>query len=129
MDQEGSTDPQSHLLFGVNIDSSSLLLQNSMSNLRSVGSETDSTTMPFAASNFLTNMGTGFPLNPTMNTSSCLDESVFLQSPDNVGQVADNVGQGNLPTRTFVKVKSLIILLIYNDSLLHLFDTGISVRK
>eukprot|EP00268_Persea_americana_P019225 TRINITY_DN1984_c0_g1_i2.p1 TRINITY_DN1984_c0_g1~~TRINITY_DN1984_c0_g1_i2.p1 ORF type:complete len:909 (-),score=193.64 TRINITY_DN1984_c0_g1_i2:502-3228(-) len=104
VDQEGSTDPQSHLLFGVNIDSSSLLLQNSMSNLRSVGSETDSTTMPFAASNFLTNMGTGFPLNPTMNTSSCLDESVFLQSPDNVGQVADNVGQGNLPTRTFVKV-------------------------
>ncbi|KAJ8627250.1 hypothetical protein MRB53_020557 [Persea americana] len=31
-------------------------------------------------------------------------QCVIPQSPDNVGQVADNGGQGNLPTRTFVKV-------------------------
>ncbi|KAF8408827.1 hypothetical protein HHK36_004896 [Tetracentron sinense] len=96
-DQEGSTDPQSSLLFGVNIDSSSLLLQNGMSNFRGVGSKSDSATMPFAASNFMSVAGTDFPLNPAMTTSSCIDESGFLQSPENVGQV-------NPPTRTFVKV-------------------------
>ncbi|CAK9151970.1 unnamed protein product [Ilex paraguariensis] len=37
IDQEGSNDPQSHLLFGVNIDSSSLLMQNGMSGLRGIG--------------------------------------------------------------------------------------------
>ncbi|KAF8413533.1 hypothetical protein HHK36_001524 [Tetracentron sinense] len=97
VDQEGSTDPQSHLLFGVNIDSSSLLLQNGMPSLRDVGSEGDSTTMPFAASNFMSTTGTDFSLNPAMTTSSCIDESGFLQSPENVGQV-------NPQNRAFVKV-------------------------
>ncbi|XP_077243806.1 auxin response factor 6 [Tasmannia lanceolata] len=96
VDQDGSTDPQSNLLFGVNIDSSSLLMQNGMSGLRGAVSETDSTAMPFAASSYLSTTGTDFPLNPAM-TSSGLDESGFLQSPENVGQV-------NPPTRTFVKV-------------------------
>ncbi|XP_058098616.1 auxin response factor 6-like [Magnolia sinica] len=100
VDQEGSADPQNHLLFGVNIDSSALLMQNNMSSLRGVSSETDSTTLPFSASSFLSGAGTDFPLNLAMTTSSCLDESGFLQSPDNVGQV-------NPPTRTFVKVHKL----------------------
>ncbi|XP_019055450.1 PREDICTED: auxin response factor 6 isoform X2 [Nelumbo nucifera] len=65
--------------------------------LGGVGSDSDSTTMPFAASNFISSTGTDFPLNPAVTTSSCLDESGFLQSPENVGQV-------NPPTRTFVKV-------------------------
>ncbi|XP_057996880.1 auxin response factor 6 isoform X2 [Hevea brasiliensis] len=99
IDQEGGTgtDPHSHLLFGVNIEPSSLLLQNGMSSLRGVGSDCDSTTMPFSSSNYMSTTGTDFSLNPAMTPSSCIDESGFLQSPENVGQV-------NPPTRTFVKV-------------------------
>ncbi|XVE88442.1 hypothetical protein DITRI_Ditri19aG0070200 [Diplodiscus trichospermus] len=36
-------------------------------------------------------------VNPAMTPSSCIDESGFLQSPE-------NVGQGNAQTKTFVKV-------------------------
>ncbi|XP_058098635.1 auxin response factor 6-like isoform X2 [Magnolia sinica] len=97
LEQEGSTDPQNHLLFGVNIDSSSLLMQSSMPSLRGVVSETDSTTMSYITSSYLSATGTGFQQNPAVTTSSCLDESGFLQSSDNLGQV-------NPPTRTFVKV-------------------------
>ncbi|CAK9139776.1 unnamed protein product [Ilex paraguariensis] len=96
-DQEGSIDPHSHLLFGVNIDSSSLLMQNGMSTLRGVRSDTDSTTMPFASSSYMSSTGTDFSPNPAMTPSSCIDESAFLQSPE-------NMGQANPPTRTFVKV-------------------------
>lgn len=92
---QGATDPQSNLLFGVNIDSS--MLQNGMPNLRNIGSENDSLSMPFAASNFTSATGTDFPLNSDMTTSSCIDESGFLQSSENVDQV-------NPSTGTFVKV-------------------------
>nr|APR63885.1 auxin response factor 6.2-like [Populus tomentosa] len=95
-DQDGGTDPQSHLLFGVNIEPSSLLMQNGLSSLRGVGSDSDSTTVPFS-SNYMSIAGTNFSLNPAMAPSSCIDESVFLQS-------MENVGQGNPPSRTFVKV-------------------------
>ncbi|KAM3684706.1 hypothetical protein ACB098_11G067100 [Castanea mollissima] len=94
---QGATDPQTNLLFGVNIDSSSLMLQNGMANLRDIGSESDSLSMPFSTSNFTSATGTDFPLNSDITTSSCVDESGFLQSSDNVDQV-------NPPTRTFVKV-------------------------
>ncbi|XP_015880673.1 auxin response factor 6 [Ziziphus jujuba] len=94
---QGATDPQSNLLFGVNIDSSSLMLQNGMSNLRNIGSENDSLSMPFGSSNYSSAAGTDFPLNSDMTTSSCVDESGFLQS-------SENVDQANPPTRTFVKV-------------------------
>ncbi|MQM03178.1 hypothetical protein Taro_035953 [Colocasia esculenta] len=98
VDQEGSTDAQSNILFGVNIDQSSLLVQNGMPNLRSVVSETDSIAIPFVGSaNFVSAAETDFSLNPTMTPSSCLDESGFLQSPDNMGQVNPQDG-------TFVKV-------------------------
>ena len=97
IDHEGSTDPQGHLLFGVNIEPSSLLMQNGISGLRGIGSETDSTAIPFSSSNFMSSTGTDFSLNPAMTPSSCIDESGFLQSPENVGQL-------NPPTRTFVKV-------------------------
>ncbi|OMO65817.1 AUX/IAA protein [Corchorus olitorius] len=96
IDQEGGNDPQSHLLFGVNIEPSSLLLQNGMSSLRGVGSDSDSTTIPFS-SNYMSAAGTDFSVNPAMTPSSCIDESGFLQSPE-------NGGQGNLQSRTFVKV-------------------------
>ncbi|XP_024027835.1 auxin response factor 6 [Morus notabilis] len=94
---QGATDPQSNLLFGVNIDSSSLMMQNGMSTLRNMGSENDSLSMPFGSSNYSSATGTDFPLNSDMTTSSCVDESGFLQSSENGDQV-------NPPTRTFVKV-------------------------
>ncbi|GMI91673.1 hypothetical protein HRI_002836700 [Hibiscus trionum] len=96
IDQEGGTDPQSHLLFGVNIEPSSLLFQNGMSSLRGVGSDSDSTTIPFS-SNYMSTAGTDFSVNPAMTPSSCIDELGFMQSPE-------NVGQENPQTKTFVKV-------------------------
>ena len=102
IDQEGSNDPQNHLLFGVNIDSSSLLMQNGMSTIRGVPTESDSLTVPFTSSNnYLSTAGTDFSRNSVMTPSSCIDESGFLQSPE-------NVGQANPPTRTFVKVSCLM---------------------
>ncbi|XP_044496299.1 auxin response factor 6 [Mangifera indica] len=97
IDQEGSADPQSHLLFGVNIEPSSLLMQNEMSGLGGVGSNSGSSTIPFASSNYMSTAGTDFSINPAVTPSSCIDESGFLQSPENVGQV-------NPPSRPFVKV-------------------------
>lgn len=97
IEQEGSaSDPHSHLLFGVNIDSSSLLMPNGMSNLRSIGIEGgDSTTLPFTSSNF----NNDFSGNLAMTTpSSCIDESGFLQS-------SENLGSENPQSNTFVKVK------------------------
>ncbi|XP_039017511.1 auxin response factor 6-like [Hibiscus syriacus] len=96
IDQEGGTDPQSHLLFGVNIESSSLLMQNGMSSLRGVGSDSDLTTIPFC-SNYTSTGGTDFSVNPAMTPSSCINELGFLQS-------SDNVGQEKPQSKTFVKV-------------------------
>ncbi|XWS44438.1 hypothetical protein CRYUN_Cryun15aG0044500 [Craigia yunnanensis] len=93
----GSTDPQNNLLFGVSIDSTSLMLQHGMTNLKNIGNENDSLSLPYAASNFISASGKDFPLNSDMTTSSCVDESGYLQSSENVDQV-------NPPTRTFVKV-------------------------
>ncbi|KAK6917131.1 Auxin response factor domain [Dillenia turbinata] len=87
IDQDGSTDPHSHLLFGVNIDSASLLMQNGLTGLRGVGSDSDSTTLPYASTNFMSTTGNDYSVNPAMTPSSCVDESGFLQSPENVGQV------------------------------------------
>lgn len=94
---QGTADPQNNLLFGVSIDSSSLMAQHGLQNLKNIGSENDSLSLPFAASNFTSAVGTDFPLNSEMTTSSCVDESGFLQSSENVEQV-------NTSNRTFVKV-------------------------
>ena len=102
---QGSTDPHSHLLFGVNIEPSTLLMQNGMSGLKGVGSDSNSTTVPFPSSNYMSTAGSDFSLNPAITPSSCIDESGFLQSPENVGQV-------NPPTRTFVKVGCLFGLML-----------------
>ncbi|KAE8655403.1 Auxin response factor 6 isoform 2 [Hibiscus syriacus] len=92
---QGGTNPQSYFLFGVNIEPSSVLMQNGMTDLRGVGTDSDSTYIPFF-SNYMSTAGTDFSVNPTMTPSSCIDESGFLQSQE-------NVGQGNRQTRTFVK--------------------------
>ncbi|KAF5736356.1 Auxin response factor 6 isoform 1 [Tripterygium wilfordii] len=96
IDQNGSTDPQSHLLFGVNIEHSSLLMQNELASLRGAGNDNDAATIPFA-SNYMSNAGLDFSLNAAMTPSSCIVESGALQSPD-------NVGQENSQSNTFVKV-------------------------
>nr|GMC54805.1 auxin response factor 6-like isoform X1 [Ipomoea batatas] len=83
-------------LLGVNTDSS-LLLQNGISNLKNSGGENGFLNMPFSTCNFTSGVGTDYPLNPDMGTSSCVDESGFLQS-------SENVDQANPPNRTFVKV-------------------------
>lgn len=100
IEQEGNNDPQNHFLFGVNIDSSSLLMQNGMSNLKAVVSDSDNATMAFASPSYMSSSGADYSLNPTVTSSSCIDESVFLLS-------SDNVGHANPPNRTFVKVRCI----------------------
>lgn len=96
IEHEGNNDPHNNFLFGVNIDSSSLLMQNGMSNLKTVG-DGDNTNMPFASSSYMTTSAADYQLNPTVTSSSCIDESGFLMS-------SDNMGNANPPNRTFVKV-------------------------
>ncbi|XP_022847985.1 auxin response factor 6-like [Olea europaea var. sylvestris] len=95
MDQ-GSNDPQSHLLFGFNIDSASLLMQNEMSHLRGVGSDSNNPTIALASSNYLSSTGTDYSIDPTAS-SSCIDESGVLQS-------SKGMGQPDTSSKTFVKV-------------------------
>ncbi|KAK6150091.1 hypothetical protein DH2020_017616 [Rehmannia glutinosa] len=97
IEQEGSNDPQNHFLFGVNIDSSSLLMPNGMSNLKGVGSDGDNATMAFASSTYMTSSGADYSLNPTVTSSSCMEDLGFLPS-------SENVGHANPPNRAFVKV-------------------------
>ncbi|XP_057441392.1 auxin response factor 6-like isoform X2 [Lotus japonicus] len=94
---QGAADPQSNLPFGINVDPSSLMLQNGMQNLRNIGNVNDSLSLPFSASNCDGVTGTDFPLSSNIAASSCVDESGFLQS-------SENVDQANTPTGTFVKV-------------------------
>ncbi|CAM8994751.1 unnamed protein product [Rhodiola kirilowii] len=95
MDQEGSTDQQSHLLFGANIDQSSFIMQHGMLNIMGVDGMNDSTTMPFVSSTFMRNSVPDVPLSRAITPSNCIDESGYLQSAGNVG---------SLPNETFVKV-------------------------
>ncbi|XP_010538262.1 PREDICTED: auxin response factor 6 isoform X2 [Tarenaya hassleriana] len=99
IEQEGNTDPHSHLLFGVNIDSSPLLMPSGMSNLRGIGLENDNTILPFnTSSNFTNTVGINdFSSNLAMTPSNCIDESGFLQS-------SENPGSDNPQSTTFVKV-------------------------
>ena len=106
IDQEGSTDPQNHLLFGVNIEPSSLLVHNGMSSLKGVNNNNDSSTMPFQSSNYLNTTGTESSLNAGMTHS--IGESGFLQP-------AENTGQGNSPNKTFVKVSFRFGLLSFKS--------------
>ncbi|KAI4300013.1 hypothetical protein L6164_033433 [Bauhinia variegata] len=95
IDQEGSTDPQNHLLFGINIEPSSLLVQDGMSTLKSVTSNSDSTAVPFQSSNYMNTTGTDTTLTPGMTHN--IGESGFLQTPE-------TGVQGNPSSKTFVKV-------------------------
>ncbi|CAJ2658696.1 unnamed protein product [Trifolium pratense] len=98
IDQEGSNDQQSNLLFGVNIDPTSLLMHNGMSNFKGIGGgNSDSSTMPYhQSSNYMNTAGTDSSLNHGVAPS--IGESGFLHTPE-TGE------QGNNPlNKTFVKV-------------------------
>ncbi|KAG5250618.1 auxin response factor [Salix suchowensis] len=95
---EGANDPQNNLLFGVNIDSSTFMLQHGISNLRNIGTENHPLSMPFTTSTFTSATGSEIPLASDMTASSCVDESGFLQP-------SENVDQANPSTRTFLKVQ------------------------
>ncbi|GJN39113.1 hypothetical protein PR202_gb28210 [Eleusine coracana subsp. coracana] len=94
VDQDGNSDPQNHLLFGVSIDSQSLLMQGGIPNLQNGN---DSTNIPYSTSNFLSPSQNDFPLDHTLNSSGCLDDSGYVPCSDNSDQVTR-------PPATFVKV-------------------------
>uniref|UniRef100_A0A0D9YMQ1 Auxin response factor n=1 Tax=Oryza glumipatula TaxID=40148 RepID=A0A0D9YMQ1_9ORYZ len=94
VDQDGSSDPQNHFLFGVNIDSQSLLMQDGIPSLHN---ENSSSTIPYSTSNFLNPSQDDYPLSQTLTTPGCLDESGYVPCSDNADQV-------KRPPATFVKV-------------------------
>ncbi|KAL1560899.1 ADP-ribosylation factor, Arf Arf6 [Salvia divinorum] len=86
-----------NLMFGVGTDSSTNML-SSMSNLRNNSNKKEALAMPYAATpTFPSGGGTEFPLNSDMTTSSCVDESGYMQS-------SKNVDQTNPTSSAFVKV-------------------------
>ncbi|XP_057792746.1 auxin response factor 6-like [Salvia miltiorrhiza] len=95
-DFQGVAHSHDNLLFGVGTDSSANMLTG-MSNLRNSGNENESLSMPYATPTFPSGAGTEFPLNSDMTTSSCVDESGYMQS-------SENVDQTNPTSRAFVKV-------------------------
>ena len=93
LDQDVNSDPQNHLLFGVSIDSQSLLMQGGIPGLQNGN---DSTAIPYST-NFLSPSQNDFPLDHTLNSSGCLDDAGYVPCSDNSDQV-------NRPPATFVKV-------------------------
>ncbi|OQU84427.1 hypothetical protein SORBI_3004G051900 [Sorghum bicolor] len=94
VDQDGNSDPQNHLLFGVNIDSQSLLMQGGIPSLQN---DNSSGTIPYSTSNFLSSSQNDFPLNQSLHSAGCLDESGYAPC-------AENSEQANQQFATFVKV-------------------------
>ncbi|PIN20379.1 hypothetical protein CDL12_06927 [Handroanthus impetiginosus] len=95
-DFHSMTDSHNNMLFGANTDSSAMMM-NGISTLRNTSNENVSLSMPYTTPAFASAAGSDFPLNSDMTTSSCVDESGYLQS-------SDNVDQTNPPPGTFVKV-------------------------
>ncbi|KAL5670568.1 hypothetical protein ACJX0J_022789, partial [Zea mays] len=94
VDEDGCSDPQNHLLFGVHIDSHSLLMQGGIPALQN---DNSSGTIPYSTSNFLSPSENDFPLNQPLRSAGCLDESDYLPC-------AENAEQANQQFATFVKV-------------------------
>ncbi|KAK4343506.1 hypothetical protein RND71_036600 [Anisodus tanguticus] len=92
LDFQGVADSQNNALFGANIDSS-IIQHNSVSNLKGNSAESGSLPVPCA-------VGSEYPVNSDISTSSCVDESGVLQS-------SENVDQANPLTGTFVKAHKL----------------------
>ncbi|KAG6536238.1 hypothetical protein ZIOFF_001289 [Zingiber officinale] len=85
VDQDGNVETQSHHLFGVNIDSSSLLVQNGMTAPSNTSPGTDSLNMHY-----------DFSLNHSLSGSHG-DEPGYLPSPENTDPI-------NAKGGTFVKI-------------------------
>ncbi|MCD7457828.1 ADP-ribosylation factor, Arf Arf6 [Datura stramonium] len=94
-DYRGVEDGQSNALYG--FTDSLNILQTSMSNMKDSNGDNGSLSIPYATSTFTSTVGNEYPLNSDMTTSSCVDESGFLQS-------SENGDQANPTHRTFVKV-------------------------
>lgn len=104
---QGMTDSHNNILFGANADSSTMMM-NGVSAFRNTGNENESLSAPYAAPAFASAAGTHFPhLNSEMTTSSCVDESGYLQS-------SENVDQSNPPPGTFVKVSKKECIQAHN---------------
>ncbi|XP_009757616.1 auxin response factor 6 isoform X2 [Nicotiana tabacum] len=95
-DYRGVEDSQNNALYGFNTDSLNIL-PNGMSNMKDSSGDNGSLSIPYATSTFTNTVGNEYPINSDMTTSSCVDESGFLQS-------SENGDQGNPTNRTFVKV-------------------------
>jgi hypothetical protein len=102
VDQDGNNDPQNHLLFGVSINSQSLLMQGDIPNLQNGN---NSTSIPYSTSNFLSPSQNDFPLDHALNSSGCLDNSGYVPCSDNSDQVTRSPA-------TFVKVSLLLVLVL-----------------
>ncbi|CAN4084575.1 unnamed protein product [Withania somnifera] len=94
-DYRGVEDNQSNELYG--FTDSLNILPTGMSNMKDSSGDNGSLSIPYATSIFKNAVGNEYPLNSDMTTSSCVDESGFLQS-------SENGEQANPTNRTFVKV-------------------------
>ncbi|XP_057796684.1 auxin response factor 6-like [Salvia miltiorrhiza] len=95
---QGASDSHDKSPFGVTTDSSSAMMLNGLSSsFRNTGNENGSFSMSYATPAFVGAAGTDFPRNSEMTSSSCVDESGYLQASEN----ADHT---NPPPGTFVKV-------------------------
>lgn len=101
-DFQGVSDPHNNqVMMGVNADSSGIM-QNGLSSIRhNSGTENDSLSLSYGTPAFSSAPGSSFPLNSDMTSSTCLDESGYLQSSENGDQTNPNPG-------TFVKVRKLV---------------------
>jgi hypothetical protein len=97
VNEDRSSDPPNHLLFGTNIDSQSLLMQAGIQNLQN---DTGSRTIQYSTSNFLGPSHNDFPLNQALTNSGCIDESGYVPCAEGSEQV-------NEPPATFVKVSDV----------------------
>lgn len=95
---QGATDSYNKMPFGVTADSSSSMMMNGLSSsFRNTGNENGSLSMPYATPAFGSAANTDFPRHSEITSSSCVDESGYLQS-------SENADQTNPPPGTFVKV-------------------------
>ncbi|KAL6538207.1 ADP-ribosylation factor, Arf Arf6 [Orobanche gracilis] len=96
---QGMPDSRNIIQFGVNDNSnnnSPAMMMNGISTLGNTGIENELLSVPYATpAVFVSGTGNDFRLNSDMTTSSCVDESGFLQSSENMDQTTPG---------TFVKV-------------------------
>lgn len=116
-DLQGVTDSHNNVLFGVNADSSTLML-NGISAHRNTGHENGSLSMPYVTPAFVSSAAGTDYLHSEMTTSSCVDESGFLQS-------SEHADQTNPPSGTFVKVSGQLFFFFFPVIFLKFLDSAL----